>query len=67
MLHHFNQGLYMKTSLETADTIAKLFLSALVVVLYFIGIISGPFVILILVLSIIVIFVFIVKTLMTKH
>ncbi len=52
----------MTKNLETADSLAKLFLAVLVIVFYFSRVISGPFGKLLMILAVLVIVIFIVKT-----
>ena len=54
----------MTRNLETADKLAKLILSCSVVLSYFAGIISGPFARAMMLLGLLVIFIFVAKTLL---
>ncbi len=54
----------MINNLETADTLVKLFLSIFVILLYSVGVLSGPFAIFLVVLSCIILIIFIIKTIL---
>ena len=51
----------MTRNLDTADTLAKLLLSICTVVLYFTGVIAGPFALLLFVLSIVIISIYLIR------
>lgn len=51
----------MTKNLETADTVVKLVLAFAIIIFYFIGLITGPFAVVLLVLSIVVWLIFLAK------
>lgn len=57
----------MTKNLETADAIAKLVLAGATVVLFFAGVISGPFANLLVILSGVIITIFILKVVIARR
>ena len=57
----------MKKNLNTADSIVKLVLSVLVIIIYFTGVITGPFAHALLILSLIIVVIFVAKIVITKY
>jgi len=53
-------------NLETADAIAKLVLASATIILYFTGLISGPFAVALVLLSVCVLLIFLLKYLLTR-